>query len=274
MPIADVTEQPLEQLVSLSGRVAVVTGAARGIGAAIARRYAEAGAAVLLGDLDVAAARQAADELAATGAPASGHAVDVLDERAVAALADAAVDAHGRLDVWVNNAGIYPTDPALEMPLAQWQSVLDVNLTGTYVGAREAARRMIAAGAGGVIVNIASSQGFRAGGPGLAHYVASKHGVVGLTKSLAVELGPHDIRVLALAPTLIATPGTLAGKEKFAEVLGTDEDPWEVAARDYLALGRPGVPDDVARVALFCASDLSGFMTGATLPVDAGYLAL
>jgi NAD(P)-dependent dehydrogenase (short-subunit alcohol dehydrogenase family) len=152
-----------------------------------------------------------------------------------------------------------------------WDKVLDVNLRGTFIGAREAGRRMAEAGHGGVIINLASTAGYRAAGPGIAHYVASKHGVRGLTKSLAVELGPHGIRVLALAPTLIETPGIEEGRAAF-QAAGLGDMLEQMAQRE--PLGRVGVPDDIARVALFCASDLAMLMTGSTLLVDAGDVAL
>jgi NAD(P)-dependent dehydrogenase (short-subunit alcohol dehydrogenase family) len=143
--------------------------------------------------------------------------------------------------------------------------------SGTFVGAREAARHMVSAGKGGVIINLASTNGYR-GGLGLAHYGASKHGVRGLTKGLALEFGPAQIRVLALAPSVIRTPGVREAHDSmlaagFSKPLGDES----VDAR--LPLRRAGVPDDVARVVLFCASDLSLFLTGSTLPVDAGSLA-
>lgn len=190
------------------------------------------------------------------------------DAASVARLADLAVSAFGRLDVWVNNAGIYPTRPALEMADEEWDRVLDVDLRGVFLGAREAGRRMVELGSGGVIVNIASTASYLVGGVGVAHYVAAKHGVLGLTKSLAVELGPHGIRVLAVAPCVTATPGieearpTLEASGFALEELGAQ-----------LPLGRIAVPDDVARVVLFCASDLSALMTGSSLLVDAGHIA-
>ena len=157
------------------------------------------------------------------------------------------------------------------MTEAQWDEVLDLNLKGTFLGAREAAKRMMAAGHGGVIVNLASTASYRAPGPGIAHYVSSKFGVRGLTKALAVELGPHSIRVLAVAPTLIETPGIEEGREAF-RAAGLGDMIEQIAARE--PLGRAGVPDDVARVVLFCATDLSALMTGSTLAVDAGDLGL
>ena len=268
--IPDVSSVPLPALLSLEGRRAVVTGGAMGIGYAIARRLAEAGAAVVVGDL-ADAATPAATVAADCDAHVVGTHLDVRDPASIAACADFAVAELGGLDVWINNAGIFPSAPVLDMTDEQWDRVLEVNLRGTFVGARESARRMVAAGHGGVIVNIASTAGYQAGGPGLSHYVASKHGVRGLTKSLAVELGPLGIRVLAVAPTLIETPGVDAGAEAFrAAGLGDVID----AYAERLALGRVGVPDDVARVVLFCATDLALFMTGSTLLVDAGDIAL
>ncbi len=196
--------------------------------------------------------------------------LDVDDELSVARLAQQVVNELGTIDLWVNNAGIYPGAPLLEMTATQWDEVVDYNLKGGVLGAREAARRMISAGHGGVIINIASTGSFRASGSGNAHYVSSKFGMRGLTKALAVELGPFGIRVLAVAPTFIETPGTRARR--------ADLD--DSAYREFIErtgatkpLGRVGVPDDVARVVLFCASDFSIFMTGSTLAVDAGDLA-
>lgn len=274
MPIKDVSGQSLQQLVSLDGRVAVVTGAARGIGQAIARRLAEAGATVLIGDLDEAGAAATAEAIARDfGRPARGLALDVMDENAIVALADRAVSEFGRLDIWVNNAGIFPGSPTVDLLADVWDKVQDVNLRGTFLGCREAARRMMAqTPKGGVIVNIASVSSYR-GRPGLAAYVSSKAGVVGLTKSLGVELGKHDIRVLAVAPTGIATPGILERKAQSSGAELARIEALEKSVGDALPLGRLGVPDDIARAVLFCASDLSMLMTGSTIAVDAGALA-
>lgn len=270
MTAPDFTGTPIHELISLQGKVAAITGGARGIGFAIAKRYAEAGADVIIGDLDKGAAEASAEELALYGHRFVGAELDASSEFSINEFADRAVLELGRIDVWVNNAGIYPSVPLLEMSESQWEKVIDLNLKGTFLGAVAAARRMQAHSDGGVIVNLASTAGFRAAGPGMAHYVASKHGVVGLTKSLAVELAPYGIRVLALAPTLIETPGIEEGREAFrAAGMGDLIDTMGAA----LPLARAGVPDDVARVALFCASDLAAFMTGSTLPVDAGDLA-
>ena len=264
MPVPDLTDRPLTDLLSLRGRTAVVTGGARGLGRAIARRLAEAGCSVLIADLDRPAAETTSEELAAqTGGTVLADGLDVGDPASISAVADTAVDRLGRLDIWVNNAGVYPSTPVLEMGDDEWERVMRINVTGTFVGAREAARRMTAAGGGGVIVNLASVAGLRGRGPNIPHYVASKHAIVGLTKQLALEFASSGIRVLAVAPTTIITPGVEEGLKH----------PPDIEARLTGPLGRAGRPDDVARVVLFCASDLAMFMTGTTLVVDGGDLA-
>ncbi len=264
MAIADVSDQALGDLLSLRNRHAVVTGGARGLGKAIGSRLAEAGATVLLADRDYEAAKHSAAELSdSRHAQVLSATVDVADGRSVAALADEAMKRLGRIDIWVNNAGIFPSKPLLQMTDEDWDSVLDINLRGVFLGCREAARRMITAGNPGTLINIASVAGYRGICAGVSHYVASKHGVRGVTSQLAVELAPHDIRVLAVAPALIMTEGV---KEAQAR---RPQQPSGIGMQ-----GRAGVPDDVARVVVFCASDLSLFMTGSTIPVDGGRLSL
>jgi NAD(P)-dependent dehydrogenase (short-subunit alcohol dehydrogenase family) len=147
-----------------------------------------------------------------------------------------------------------------------WDQVMAVNLRGVFLGSREAARGMIASGSGGVIVNVASTAGFKGVAPGLGAYVTSKHGVRGATKQMALELAPHGIRVLGVAPTFCVTEGNLA-----AMAANPNPNPGaDIAAMVGSRLGRVGVPDDIARVVLFCVSDLSIFMTGSTLLADAG----
>lgn len=266
MPIADVSALPIARLLDLSGRVAVVTGAAKGIGAATARRLAEAGASVVVADLDVAGAEQAAAEIgAATGAKTVATRIDVADTATIVAVADAAVAELGGLHIWVNNAGIYPTTgPILDVEDGFVDRMLEVNVRGTYAGAREAARRMTG---GGVIVNLASTAGF-SGAVGISAYVASKHAIVGVTKSMANEFGPKGIRVLGVAPGVIDTPGV---QEQLAPLKEAGLNVEATMASNPLQ--RVGVPDDIGRVILFCASDLSMFMTGSTLLVDGGSLA-
>jgi NAD(P)-dependent dehydrogenase (short-subunit alcohol dehydrogenase family) len=263
--IGDLSDAPLADLLGLPGRVAVVTGGGRGIGRACCARLAEAGATVVVADIDEESAHETA---LAIGGRAVAAPVDVRESASVRTLVERALaEDHQRLDVWVNAAGVYPTAPLLELSDEDWDLVLDTNLRGTFLGAREAARAMVAGGGGGVIVNVSSTAAYRADAPGASHYVASKFGVRGLTQALAVELGPHRIRVLGVAPTVTLTPGL----EEQREALQASGFALEELG-PQLPLGRVAVPDDVARVVLFCASDLSLLMTGSTLLVDAGEL--
>jgi NAD(P)-dependent dehydrogenase (short-subunit alcohol dehydrogenase family) len=249
-------------LISLTGRTAVVTGGARGIGLAISHRLVEAGAFVVVADIDEAAA---ADAALGIGDRATGTFLNVADAASQEALAEHTVSVTGRLDIWVNCAGIFPSQPALEIPDDDWQRVMDINLNGAFYGARAAARRMPGAG---VILNIASTAGMRPAGPGYAHYASSKAGVIALTQNLAREWGPLGIRVLALAPSFVHTPGTAVQAAAFRAATGRGGE--EIGTN--LPLGRAGLPDDIARVALFCVSDLALYLTGVTLPVDGGRL--
>ena len=271
MSTAEVSNKSLAELISLTGRRAVVTGGGRGLGKAIAMRLAEAGADLMIGDIEEDLAVQAAAEITQHyGVRAIGSALDVTDTTSVSALADRAVADLGGLEIWVNNAGIFPAVPLLEMTDQTWDNVLAVNARGTFVGAREAARRMAAAGAGGAIVNIVSTAGFRGSAPGLAAYVSSKHAARGLTRELALELAPLGIRVLGVAPSLVPTEGNILAAAAVAPSPdGTPPTPLMLNG----PIGRPGVPDDIARVALFCASDLANFMTGSTLIADGGSIA-
>jgi NAD(P)-dependent dehydrogenase (short-subunit alcohol dehydrogenase family) len=264
--IPDHSQRSLTELFSLAGRRAVVTGGARGLGAQIVRRLAEAGADVVVADLDGAGASAVAAEVAAaTGRRVIGSRLDVGDSASLAEVADRAVGELGGLDIWVNNAGIFPTTGnPLEVSDEFLDRMLQINTRGTYAGAREAARRMTQ---GGVIINLASTAGFKAA-PGISAYVMSKHAVVGITKALALEFGPLDVRVLAVAPTVMDTPGVA---DQLAPLKAAGLDIAAQQARN--PLGRMGVADDVARVVVFACSDLAAFMTGSVLAVDAGALA-
>lgn len=264
--VADVSSQSIAQLVSLAGRAAVVTGGGRGLGKAIAHRLCEAGAHVVIGDIEEELARRSAEELATRyGVKVLGVRMDVADSASVAAVADLTENEMGGLHIWVNNAGIFPARPAEEMEDATWDRVFEINVRGVFAGAREAARRMKPDG-GGVIINIVSTAGFKGIAPGLSAYVGSKHAVRGITKQMALELAPR-IRVLGVAPTYCVTEGNILAAQEHGPV-----DPADVQIGAMLTskLGRVGVPDDIARAVLFCASDLSIFMTGSTLLVDAG----
>lgn len=261
MEAPDHSAAELPELVSLSGRTAVVTGAARGIGFAISRRLAQAGATVHLADLDPDAADRSASELRSQGLEVHPAEADASDNASLETLAHE-VARGNRLDIWVNNAGIYPVEPIEELGPEAWERVIRLNLSGTYFGARAAASHM---SPGGVIVNVASTAAQRPGMPGIAHYAASKAGVEGLTKALAQDLGAVGIRVLAVSPTMVLTEGVAAHA-----VFGANE-PQQMFA-EMLPLGRPARADDVARVVLFCATPLSSFMTGSVLFADGGHM--
>jgi NAD(P)-dependent dehydrogenase (short-subunit alcohol dehydrogenase family) len=254
-----VDSAPLAELLSLSGRTAVVTGAGRGIGAAIARRLAEAGAVVVAADIDVAAA---------TSAAAVAHIIpiDLRRTGATDEVASLALDATGALDIWVSNAGVYPSSAFTELEDEEWNDVLGLNLTAAFRGARSAARAMVERGTGGVIVNVASNAGMAAG-PNSAHYVASKHGVVGLTKSLAVDLGRYGIRAVGIAPGVTKTEGLDIAARMLSQSGWGD---LEVYVERSTPLGRMADPDEIARVVLFAVSDLATYVTGTTILVDGG----
>jgi len=258
---------PLKQIVDLSKKCAVVTGGAMGIGYGIAYRLAEAGAGVVVADVNEPAAREAAARLAAKGWRAVPAKADVSRKADVERLIAAAVEAYGGLDVLVNNAGIYPNVPVMKLSEADFERVLAVNLKGVFLCTQAAAARMIAQGRGGRIINVASVDALHPSMVGLAAYDASKHGVWGFTKNVALELAPHKIWVNAIAPGGIATPGTGAGAVPNKEM--------EAMIAPFLAkipMKRMGEPDEIGKVALFLASDLSSYMTGAQVVVDGGVL--
>ena len=265
---ADVSAAPLTELLSLAGRKAVVTGGAQGLGKAIALRLAEAGADILIGDINAERAQAVADEISERfPVRALGLAMDVSDSESVRAAASSAAGEFGGIDIWVNNAGIFPSVPVLDTPDNTWEQVFAVNTRGVFNGSREAARQMTGADRGGVIINIVSTAGFTGTAPGLSAYVGSKHAVRGMTKQMALEFAPLGIRVLGVAPTFVPTEGNIAAA---AVHPATEESGQAMTVMTNSLIGRLGTPDDIARVVLFCASDLSTIMTGSTLPADAG----
>jgi NAD(P)-dependent dehydrogenase (short-subunit alcohol dehydrogenase family) len=249
----------------IDGAVAVVTGGARGIGRATATALAEAGAVVVIADLDAEDGAEAVAEIAALGGRAWAHAVDVTREDQVDALFAAAVAREGRIDILVNNAGIAIRRPAVDHLLDDWNKVVAVNMTGLFLCARSVARHMIARGAGGVVINVASIMGLSGGGlyPNIS-YQTSKGAVVNMTRALAVEWAPQGIRVNAVAPTYVRTQLTA----------GLFESPELVARIEAMTpLGRLAEPEDVAAAIAFLASPAAGMITGHVLPVDGGFLA-
>ncbi len=235
-------------------KTVLVTGAARGIGQAIANRFADGGWNVVAADIDEAAVTEAAAAMAGNVRP---QALDVKQAGSIAEAISATVEAFGRLDGLVNNAGIMDRAPFLDMTEAFWHHVLDTNLTSTFLAAQAAARQMVAQGGGGRIVNVASNSGVF-GGRGRAAYGASKAGIINLTQTMAIELAEHDILVNAVAP----------GPTKTGDHI--PDEPWPtVKAR--MPLARFGRPEEIANVAYFLASEDCSFTTGHVWCADGGY---
>ena len=244
-------------------RVAVVTGAAQGIGAATARRLAAEGATVAVVDLDLDRTRGTVDEIVAAGGRASGHGCDVTDGPAVVELIDRVVETYGRLDILVNNAGITRDNLLFKMPAQDWEAVLRTNLTSMFHCCQAAQRHMVAARYG-KIVNLSSRSAL--GNRGQANYAAAKAGVQGFTATLAIELGPFNINVNAVAPGYIATAMTAATAER----VGLRPEEHQQRAADQTPLRRVGQPEEVAAVVAFLASDDASYVSGQTLYVNGG----
>jgi len=254
----------------LEGKAAVVTGGAMGIGYGIVKRFVEAGADVLVADLDGELAAAKIAELEGPGKAAS-LAIDVASADAGRRLVDECVANFGAVDILVNNAGIYPMTPMLDITPDMWQRVIDVNLTGLAFVSRAVAARMVSQGSGGKIVNIASIDALHPSMVGLAACDASKGGVLMFTKAFALEMGGHGVNVNAIAPGGINTEGTaapLAGS-------GMTEEEMQAMTEQFVAgipLKRMGDPDDIATVAVFLAAPASDYVTGEIVVVDGGAL--
>jgi len=264
-------DRALAELLALGGRAALVTGAAQGFGFACARRLADAGAAVLLTDRRADRLEAAAGRLAGHGERIAFAVGDVSMRDEVDALIEAAVERFGRLDVLVNNAAAYSNFVIPEMPLDTFSNVLDVNVNGAFWCARQAARQMLEQGDGGAIVNVTSIDALHPTSKGMSHYTTSKHALWGLTKCLALELGPERIRTNAVAPGPSLTEGAIeyiqAGAPEGIDI----EAQWEQAAL-RVPMRRWADPDEIARVVVYLASDLAAYVNGAQLVVDGGYL--
>ncbi len=256
--MTDITALPPADVPALlSGRTAIVTGAAQGIGLAIAQVLSGAGARIVLADRDEQQVEQAAAGLAAQGREVLPVRCDVTAEADVDGLVARCGEAYGRVDVMVNNAGITRDATMRKMPVGDFRAVIDVHLLGTWLGCRAAARIMREQRSGS-IVNISSIAG-KIGNVGQTNYAAAKAGIIGLTKAAAKEVAHTGVRVNAIQPGLIATPMTS----------GMRPDIWQRKI-DAIPLGRAGEPAEVANVVLFLASDLATYLTGAVLEVTGG----
>ena len=269
----------------LRGKVALVTGAGRhkGLGEAIAKRLAGEGARVVVTDIGVAAPNMPLDhigssaqideivaEIQAAGGEAIGMPLDVRDEAQVESAVAAAIGRFGRLDILVNNAGIgYLIEPLIDMPRERWQAVLDVNLMGVFLCTKHAARQMIRQGEGGRIVNIASVAG-KSGSFHLAAYSSSKHGMIGFTRSAAIELGPHRITVNAICPNHVTTGLGSVQNETRARQRGQTVDAYLAEMRGRIPLGRVGLPEDTAKACAFLCSSEAQYITGEGMNVSGG----
>jgi len=270
----------------LKGKVAVITGSGRptGLGAAMARRLATEGCRIVISDIGQSAGPEtppeaigASDEMNAMveeirglGAEAVAIACNVLEEDQVQALLERTVEHFGRIDILVNNAGIgYIMKPIVEMETSDWDAVLGVNLRGVFLATRAAARQMIKQGGGGRVINIAS-QAAKSGFPFAAGYCSSKHGLVGLTRVAAIELGQHGINVNAICPNHVTTGLGAWQNEYFSKALGVTLEEYLAAMKSRIPLGRPGLQEDTAKACAFLCSDQAVYITGEAMNVSGG----
>lgn len=270
----------------LRGKVAIVTGSGRrkGLGEAMVRRLAAEGCRVVVSDIGTARGKeipadaigtqsemqQIVAEIRADGGDAIGLTCDVLEEAQVQALVRQTVEHYGRLDIMVNNAGIgYLMKPLVEMDQASWDAVLDVNLRGVFFGIKHAAIQMISQGQGGRIINI-GSQASKSGFPFAAPYVSSKHGVIGLTRTAAIELGPKGITVNTICPNHVTTGLGAWQNEYFSAATGRSQEQYLADMRSRIPLGRPGLQEDIAKACAFLASDQAAYITGEGMNVSGG----
>ncbi len=277
---------PAGRYPELEGKVALVTGAGRdqGIGAAISRRLAAEGCRVVVTDVPSTSAIASASPAEATcddvdnvvagitaaGGTARGLACDVLSEEEISAAVQATVEAFGGLDILVNNAGIgFLMSPLTETSADDWDKVLGVNLRGAFLATKHAARQMIEQGRGGRVINIAS-QAAKSGFPFAAAYCSSKHGMVGLTRVTAIELGQHSITVNAVCPNHITTGLGAWQNEYFSDALGMTMEEYLDAMRKRIPLGRPGLTEDIAKAGAYLCSDEAAYVTGEAINVSGG----
>jgi len=260
---------PNNKLLDLSGKTAIVTGGSLGIGFGICNRLAEAGANVIIAARNLEETQKAADELTHKGYKAFAVKADVSIEEDVKNLLNETIKQYGSIDILVNNAGIYPFSPLKDMTTEGFDKVIATNLRGVFLTVKYVSEQMIKQGKGGKIINVTSIDALHPSMIGLAHYDASKHGVWGFTKNIALELAKNNIWVNAVAPGGVMTHGVAVGESGGKEVV-VERNP--EPPKMEVAMGRMGVPDDIGKVVLFLASDMSSYMTGSQIVVDGGYL--
>jgi NAD(P)-dependent dehydrogenase (short-subunit alcohol dehydrogenase family) len=255
-------DSKIQELMDFEGKVAVVTGAGKGVGVGIATWLADAGADVVVTSRTLADLEKVVKEIEATGRKALAIPGDISRAADVKRIFAGAISHFGKIDILVNNAAIFPSYNFLEITEQQWDQVQDINVKGTFLCAQAAARQMVKQGKGGKIVNIASIEGEFPLTAGRTHYHASKGAVINFTRGLAKELAEYKINVNSVAPGMTDTPGLEAAMG------GVKPD----AITGRIPLGRLGTPDDVAKAVLFMASDAAEYITGALLFVDGGLL--
>jgi len=270
----------------LQGKVAIVTGSgrAKGLGEAMVKRLAAEGCRVVISDIGQARGAlmpasavgslsemdQIAQDIRASGGEAIALSCDVLEEQQVEALIAQTVAHYGGLDIMVNNAGIgYLMKPIVEMTQADWDAVLGVNLRGAFFGIKYAAKQMLAQGRGGRIINI-GSQASKSGFPYAAAYVASKHGMIGLTRTAAIELGAEGITVNTICPNHVTTGLGAWQNQFFSAATGRSEDKYLADMKARIPLGRPGLQEDIAKACAFLASQQAAYITGESMNVSGG----
>jgi NAD(P)-dependent dehydrogenase (short-subunit alcohol dehydrogenase family) len=255
----------------LKDRVAVVTGGAQGIGSGIATRFAEQGAQVAIGDVQVDAGTSVVDRLSTSGFEAIFSEMDVTEEAAVHRMLDRCLDAFGRVDILVNNAGINVSGEVVELSRDAWERALSVNLTGSFLCSQVFCRHMIEQGEGGSVIFISSQAGKR-GEANAAAYCASKFGVLGLMESLALEMAPYGIRANAVCPGNVDTPMIRWLFEDMARRKGASVEETRKHFADLNPLGRLAMPTEIADVCVFLASPMASYVTGESINVDGGEL--
>jgi 2-deoxy-D-gluconate 3-dehydrogenase len=267
-PAADT---PLASLLSLAGKRAIVTGGGQGFGFACAARLAEAGATVVIGDRAGERAERAAKRLRARSLAVVAVEADIADPDDVTRLVATAADELGGVDVLVNNAGVFSNYLLPALRPDELRRLLSVNVEGTYLCTRACVERMVRQGSGGSVISITSIDAVHPTSVGMSHYTATKHAVWGLTKSLALELGPQGIRVNAIAPGPSLTEGAVEYIEAGSPE-GIDVQAQWARAAERVPLRRWADPDEIGRVCVFLASDLASYVHGAQIVVDGGYL--